>query len=525
RDLEEVEDVAVDMKDNNSETQQVEDAEEDIKTLRNQPIEDKKSNEFLRNISDLESEEEEEVLDEESLMSSEKATETVATKPVYKEPGINNTGPSVKDKLAQIMGTSEAVAEEQKEEIEEEASAYKTRRMPRLDETTNTAMNNLAASNQQFGFNVYEQLAETQKGNIVFSPFALSTSMAMTYGGARNTTESQMLKVLQFQQTSKNLHRNYENILDELTGGENALFVENTGTELMLGNSIWIDEKFEVSDPYSDVVKKRYHGILQNVSFKDKAAMSEKLTEWAKVKTAYNILDGDLAMDFKINEADIVLANSLHLMTKWNLPFDKSFTQATNFKLREDSSLQVNMMHTQGDFGYFENSMVKVVSMPCNDDYTMLLLMPKAYFQLKAVQKTLMRGGYTHWLNAMEDKKVQLSVPRFSVNTQVDMTAPLEKIGMTEAFDKRAADFSGMFNKRSAPVSNVLHPVHIHINESGISTDEGGFAVGSSSENEVENDEDASVFEANRPFLFIVMDNHRKHLLLMGRVNQPELAE
>lgn len=499
---------------------------EEAKDALNKQLEEDTTDE----ITDLPNDDlEEDILEEDDdlfenekvIMTREEAAE-IQKKKEEETPGINNTQPSIKDKLAQIEKRNEAMAEEQNEEIEATTAPYKTRRMAKVDETTNAAMEEVTESNQQFGFNVFEQLTQAESGNIVFSPFALSTALAMSYAGAREDTETQMLQSLQFHQSSKNLHKNYENLLEELVLDGMALNNENTGTELVIGNAMWLDDKFELNDPYSDIAKKNYRGSLRNVKFKDKDVLLEELNNWMKVKTAYNILD-EVPADFKPDESAILLTNTLHLKTKWDSPFDGSVTQAADFKLTEEKSLRVNMMHTEGTFGYFENSMVKTIAIPCNDDYTMLVLIPKAYFQLKAVQKTLMRGGYTHWLTAMENQTVRLSIPRFSFNTQVDMIPSLQKIGMTKPFDKKA-DFSGMFNKRNAPIGNVFHPIHIHINESGISTEENSST--STTGNWTESDEESQyIFEANRPFMFLIIDNHRKHLMMMGRVTQPELAE
>ncbi len=504
--------------------------EENLEMVDNQSTENTDSNEYLKPISDTDidaEEEEDDFFEDEPIIGLGGMEEEVRQQEVEVEepPGINNQEPSVKDRLAQIMEQSEESAEEQMDDIEDESAAYKTQRMAKVDETTVAAMIEVAESNQQFGFNVYEQLAELEAGNVVFSPFALSTSLAMSYAGARENTEKQMLQTLQFHQSSKNLHRNYERLLEELVLDGTSLNLENTGTEVMLGNALWVDEKWEVSDPFTDVARKHYRGNLQKIDFKDKTA-NEQISEWLKVKTAYHVLE-PLPADFKLNESNTLLTNTLHFKADWEQLFDRSYTQKTSFKLREDSSLQVNMMHLQGKLRYFENSMVKTVAIPCKDDFTLMLLIPKAYFQLKAVQKTLMRGGYTHWLNSMEEETVQLSVPRFGFNTQSDLTEALQKVGMESPFDKKSADFSGLFAKKNAPIGNVLHPVHFKINEVGIGT-EGGRAKNievDGDDRASEEETDAVVFEANRPFMFILMDNQRKHLLLMGRVMQPELAE
>lgn len=42
--------------------------------------------------------------------------------------------------------------------------------------------------NNQFAIDLYKKLAETEKGNIVFSPYSISSALAMTYAGAKSNT-------------------------------------------------------------------------------------------------------------------------------------------------------------------------------------------------------------------------------------------------------------------------------------------------------------------------------------------------
>ncbi len=56
----------------------------------------------------------------------------------------------------------------------------------------------LVEGNRTFGLDFYQKIRE-KAGNQFFSPFSLSTALAMTYGGARGITEEQMAAVLHFE--------------------------------------------------------------------------------------------------------------------------------------------------------------------------------------------------------------------------------------------------------------------------------------------------------------------------------------
>jgi hypothetical protein len=55
----------------------------------------------------------------------------------------------------------------------------------------------IVAGNNAFALDLYGQL-NTTNGNLFFSPFSISSCLAMTYAGARGNTDKQMAQVLHF---------------------------------------------------------------------------------------------------------------------------------------------------------------------------------------------------------------------------------------------------------------------------------------------------------------------------------------
>ena len=55
----------------------------------------------------------------------------------------------------------------------------------------------IVEGNNRFALELFAKLQGT-KGNLFFSPYSISTALAMTHAGARNQTESQMTEVLHF---------------------------------------------------------------------------------------------------------------------------------------------------------------------------------------------------------------------------------------------------------------------------------------------------------------------------------------
>ncbi len=65
---------------------------------------------------------------------------------------------------------------------------------PVVDENSVTA---IATGNNAFAFDLLRQL-QTETGNVFYSPYSISSALAMTWAGARGNTEAQMAQVLHF---------------------------------------------------------------------------------------------------------------------------------------------------------------------------------------------------------------------------------------------------------------------------------------------------------------------------------------
>jgi serpin B len=67
-----------------------------------------------------------------------------------------------------------------------------------IPSAANAQVSSLVAGNTAFALNLYSQLATNASSNVFFSPYSISTCMAMVYAGAAGNTEAQMSQVLGF---------------------------------------------------------------------------------------------------------------------------------------------------------------------------------------------------------------------------------------------------------------------------------------------------------------------------------------
>ena len=74
-------------------------------------------------------------------------------------------------------------------------------------------LDQLTAGNRAFAMDLYHRL-ETREGNLFYSPFSISSALAMTYAGAEGKTAEEMANVFHFLMEEDRLHPAF-NALDQ----------------------------------------------------------------------------------------------------------------------------------------------------------------------------------------------------------------------------------------------------------------------------------------------------------------------
>ena len=128
-------------------------------------------------------------------------------------------------------------------------------------DTVSTADNILRS-----GCRILKKIAEsTDKQNIVFSPFGISSALAITYNGALDETAREMSNVFGFAEVDRECSA-YRNLI-------NSLCLEEEGRTLKIANSLWIDREFTsvINDDFVNRGTESFSASIYHVDFKDEA--------------------------------------------------------------------------------------------------------------------------------------------------------------------------------------------------------------------------------------------------------------
>ena len=381
--------------------------------------------------------------------------------------------------------------------------------VPLLDDSGATAASVEATVDAYngFAFDLYGRYSAGD-GNILFSPYSISTALSMTYEGARGETAEEMEAVFGFLEDPSmrlpSVARIYNTLNEE--GREYALHTVN---------ALWIQQGYPVLEDYVDAIVGYYGGDVNALDFVAEPDESRvTINEWVEERTNDRIKDlfppGSIDGDVRL-----VLTNAIYFKGDWLYEFDEEATSEEEFHVTPTTSVEVDIMSLRDDFNYAETDELQLLELPyTGEDVSMLILLPKEG-HMGDVEAQLSAERLGEWVDMMEGAAVNVYLPRFTFETKYFMMEDLAEMGMPTAFTD-AADFSGMTGNRELFIDKVIHQAFIEVNEEGT---EAAAATGVSMK--LSAAMPGEVFRADHPFIFLIRDMDTGLILFMGRMTDP----
>lgn len=122
------------------------------------------------------------------------------------------------------------------------------------------------------------------------------------------------------------------------------------------------------------------------------------------------------------------------------------------------------------------------------------------------------------WINPemMDSTEVRLSLPRFKLEENYDLKPILSNMGMRDAFNLQAANFSGISSGNELALSEVVHKSFVEVNEEGTEA-----AAATAGVMLLRCAMIVPNFTADHPFLFFIRHNKTSNILFCGRFCSP----
>jgi serpin B len=368
-------------------------------------------------------------------------------------------------------------------------------------------------STNRFALDLYGKMAKREQGNVFFSPLSISTGLAMAYAGAGGRTRSEIAQVLHVAGPEPELHRTFAALRRDLDA-RNA-----TGWRVLLANRIWARHDYDFHPEFFELVTGHYQAEPAHVDFaQDTAGARRQINAWVREQTRGKIKD--LVPDDVLSPSTrMVLSMAIYFASDWDHPFETGLTEQAAFYIAPGKKVQVPMMHQAGYFAYFRGDGFQALALPYQRDrFSMVLLLPDEIDGLAELEAQLDADDLREWLAAMRHEHVDLFMPRFRLETRIDLREVLRSMGMQAAFDPKAAEFPRITSSERLFISAALHKAYVDVDEQGT---EAAAADVWADDSAGADDGEPPVFRADHPFLFLIRHNGTGAILFLGRLAVP----
>ena len=366
--------------------------------------------------------------------------------------------------------------------------------------------------NNAFAFDLYSSIAK-EKGNLFLSPYSISSALAMTNAGARGETANQMEKTLHFDLAAMKLNPGFSELMKKFNASGKSY-------QLSVANALWEQQGTEFCPEFVELTKKYYDAGLMKVDYINQTEQARlTINNWVEDKTNHKIIE--LIKPGILNPLTrLVLTNAIYFKGRWELQFKAEQTKQAPFDVSANVKPNVPLMYQLGKFKYAKTDQLQILELPYSGgEIAMDILLPNPKSDLIKLESNLQSANFGSWLAKMSMQKVEVTLPRFKLEKDLSLGNQLQNLGMRDAFDENAADFSGM-SKTFLYISKVLHKAFVEVNEEGT---EAAAATAVIMDTKSVDIDEPVIFRADHPFFFVIRDIDSGSILFMGRMADPKL--
>jgi serpin B len=372
-----------------------------------------------------------------------------------------------------------------------------------------------------FAGSLLGEVLKRETGNVIFSPWSITAAMAMNRAGAAGKTAAQIDEAM-------HVPTDPAGFLDAAVNtGSQLLDLRNEKVEtpvrsgevaLRSANSAWARPDVKWKQSYLETLASHYGAGVRLTDFGgDPEGSRERINAWVAENTEDRIKD--LVPQGAINTLTaLAVVNAVYVKAPWAEEFQPGVTKPGPFTTAEGTVKQASMMHhiiegAQARTG----SDWQAATLPYLGGKVAMTVVLPAAGKDAGVATWLSGGGVAELLAAKGQPGVDLTMPKFSFRTSVALKEVLQSLGIEDAFDPFAADYSGMTDDEDLFVSAALHQATIAVDEEGTEATAATAIIATA----VSGPMLSLTLVLDRPFFLVIHDVESRIPIFLGRVADP----
>ena len=370
-------------------------------------------------------------------------------------------------------------------------------------------------SMNRFAFDLYPS-ARGSSENATYSPASIALAGSMLEAGARGATAEQLARAFHVPPEGAAYHAAVGALV-----ARTPLADSQDPPVLRLANRLFAQKSFPLRDAFTLVTSRDYRAPIETLDFiKEPEPARAEINAWVDRTTNHKIREllppGAVDVDTRL-----ALVNAIYFMGRWQWPFD--ITHPEPFHRMDGAGAPVPTMRYEGSrslpYAAFHGG--QIVELPYRGtSIAMDIVLPDGTRGLLDVERDP-RTAYRA-LFALRRRVVDVHLPKFRVESSLDLKEALRALGVRDAFDPARADLSGIAGApHDLVVSAALHRAFVRVDERGTEAAAATAVIGELCAAVQIVRPKPLPFVVDHPFMFFLRDTATGLVLFVGRVANP----
>ena len=193
-------------------------------------------------------------------------------------------------------------------------------------------------------------------------------------------------------------------------------------------------KKYTIKPSFQQLVAKSFKSKAESIDFKKNVEAAGIINKWIEGQTD-NMINNLISPSLLNNDTRMVLVNTVYFKGIWQYKFEtmnfRNLPYKEPFYVSETESVDIEVMKLRENlyYGNFDDLDAKALRLPYKDSgIEMLVMLPRKRTGLASLEQKLSSLNIKPLWNKMNKTKVDMSMPKFKIEYEVDLKAPLEKV-------------------------------------------------------------------------------------------------
>lgn len=193
-------------------------------------------------------------------------------------------------------------------------------------------------------------------------------------------------------------------------------------------------KKYTIKPTFQTLVSRSFKSKAETIDFNKSNEAAEIINKWIGGQTD-NMINNLIEPNLLNNDTRMVLVNTVYFKGVWQYKFEamnhNNLPYREPFYNSETESVDVDVMKLTENlfYGEFDHIDAKLLRLPYKDSgMVMLVMLPRNRTGLASLEEKLNGLNVKDLWNKMKKTNVDVSMPKFKIEFEVDLKEPLEKV-------------------------------------------------------------------------------------------------